>query len=137
MRNLGEFTAFILLICVVVVGCTGVGIAGTDTTIKPITELETELKQVREDIDKSNKQLENITGNVSMFEQRLTNIETNVTTISQQITQTVQYNESIKSIAWTIAGIYIILKILEFARALIIAKVTPGSTLLNLVKGKK
>ena len=134
MKRVSELVAACLLIVVILaLGCTGVGIAGTDTTIKPVAELETELKQVREDIDKSNKQLENITGDVSLFEQRITNIETSITTINQQITQNIQYNESIKSIAWTIAGIYVVLKVLEFIRALIIAKVTPGSTLVNLV----
>lgn len=129
---LGKIELFCVLTCCLLIGCSLIG--GKDTA--PVAKLGAELEQARKDIDESRKEIKEVGGDVSMFEQRLTKIETTVNNVQIQMTQSIHYNESIKSIAWTVAGIYALLKILQFIRALIIAKYTPGSTLLNLVKGK-
>ena len=121
----------VLLVCFLV-GCSMFG----GQSVKPVAELETELELARKDIDQSKKELKEITGNVSLWEQKITTMETTMNNLQVQVTNSVHYNESLKSIAWTVAGIYVILKVLQFIRALIIAKIEPGRTLTNLIKGR-
>jgi hypothetical protein len=43
-----------------------------------------------------------------------------------------QYNESLKSIMWTLAGIWIAIKVLAFAQMIVAAKLMPGKTIKNV-----
>jgi len=117
-------------------GCSLFGGTATNPLTKPVAKLETELETAKKDIDKSQKQLEGITGDVSMFEQRFNSMETTLTTIQNQVsivqTETRQYNESLKGIMWTIAGIWVAIKMLAFIQMIIAAKVMPGKTIKNV-----
>ena len=135
MRSIGELIVLILLLLVILIsGCSLFG--GTDTNVKPVSKLETELEVVKKDIDKSHKELENVQGDVTMVENRLSKVENNITNINQQVTKNIQHNESLKSLAWTVAGIYMFLKALELLRAFLIAKSDSGNTVWNLIRGK-
>jgi len=118
------------------IGCAVIGGPESNPITKPVAKLQTDLETVKKDIDKSKKQLENITGDVSMFEQRISIMETNVITIQSQIsvikTENIQYNESIKSIVWALAIIWMVIKTIGFIQMLIAAKVMPGKMIKNV-----
>jgi len=107
------------------------------SSVKPVSELETELELVKKEVDKSVMELQNVQGDVEVYKQNYSTLQSTVSSMQTQITQTVQYNESIKSIAWTICGIYIAIKVWALIQAFIIAKTNEGSTIKNLLRGNK
>jgi len=117
-------------------GCSIFGGNESDPYAKPISKLETDLKTAKKEIDKSKKQLENITGDVSMFEQRFSKIENIMTNIQTQVSvvksEANQYNESITRILWTLGGLYILFHIFKFISIIVAAKFAPGSTVKNV-----
>jgi len=118
------------------IGCSLFGGKSISPVTKPVAKLETELETAKKDIDESKKQLKGITGDVSMYEQRLNNMESTVNNMQFQIStiqnDNRQYNESLKSIIWSLAGIWIAIKILSFAQMIIAAKLMPGKTIKNV-----
>jgi hypothetical protein len=107
------------------------------SSVKPVSELETELELLKKEVDKSVMELQNVQGDVEVYKQNYSTLQSTVSSMQTQITQTVQYNESIKSIAWTAFGIYVCLKILAGIQAFVIAKAKKGSTIKNLFRGNK
>ncbi|GAH00924.1 unnamed protein product [marine sediment metagenome] len=137
-KKIIRITVFFLVLSFVA-GCITFG-STTKPVSKPVAELETKLKTAQKNIDESKKAIEKVEGNVSTWEQRISTVENSVYNMQVQITanstQVTNNNESLKSLAITAALIYIALEALKFIRALILAKIAPGSTMRNLVKGK-
>jgi hypothetical protein len=128
--------AFVIELClvIVIVGCISFG--GTKPITKPVAKLESELETAKKDIDESKRQIEKVGGNVSTYEERMSIMENTLITVQNQLSivqnDNRQYNESLKSIIWTLAGIWIAIKALSFVQMIVAAKVMPGKTIKNV-----
>ena len=122
-------------------GCSLFGGASTTTKPETVSKLETELEAAKKSLDESIKQYENIEGGVTAVEQKIDILHNEIKitneTLSIVSTNNTQNNESIKSLLWTIAGIYLGLKVFQLLRALLIAKLAPGSTFKQLLIKKE
>jgi len=114
-----------------IAGCSLFG--GTD--ISPIAKIAQKTAQVMKKQEDLDQKFESVQGDIAVTRNDLTEFKTEINNKIDQ--STTNNNESLKSLAWTAAGIWFLYELLKFVRALIIAKLSPGNTLANLVKGTK
>lgn len=103
--------------------------------ISPAAKIAQKTAQALKKVEEVEKNYGDISGTITELKTEITTFKTEITNKIDQ--STTNNNESLKSLAWTAAGIYILIEFLKFARALIIAKIEPGNTVMNLIKGKK
>jgi len=103
--------------------------------VSPSASMAQKVATAIEKTDKVEQDFKDVSGSIVQLKTDMTTMETNISNKIEQTTVT--HNESLKSLAWTAALIWFAYEALKFLRAFLIAKFTPGSTLANLVKGKK
>jgi len=113
-----------------VFGCSLFG--GTD--ISPSAKMAQKVAQTMKKQEEITQEFKEVKGDIAISKQEFTEFKTEIHNKVDQ--STTNHNESLKSLAWTAAGIWFLYEALKFIRALLIAKFSPGSTLKNLVKGK-
>ncbi len=115
----------------------GCSVFGSSTSVKPdlTAKLTGEIKNVREEVNKINENYSGMSGVISKINQRIDIVETTVNNVSLQMSNvsTVQNNESLKGIMWTLAGIWIAWECLKVVKALVLARLNPGSTIKNAI----
>ena len=125
-----KYYTLIAIMCLFV-SCALLGVG--ETTVDPSQELRTELETVKKEVDKSNKQYEDIQGSVTSLETRISEVNTNVNTVQSQVTESTQNNESLKSLMITLGIIWAGIVVLSFVLHIIKAKVAPGATIGNIL----
>ena len=116
-------------------GCISLG--GTNSTMKPetVAKLETAMKTAQKKIDDSQQKIEANRGSIETYKTDISNIINTQNTLQMQITKisttNISHNESIKSLLWTVFGIWMAIKSLGFIQIIIAAKVMPGKTIKN------
>ena len=133
-KTLNYFGTF-FFIMFFVVGCVSLG--GTNSAVKPetVAKLETAMKTAQKQIDESQQKIEGVQGDVQTFKTTITEVQNTQNILQMQLTNITttnnQHNESIKSLMWAVAGIWIVIKSLGFIQFIISAKLLPGSTIKN------
>jgi len=136
MKNYIKAISTGLLLSFFILGCVSLG--GTNSTVKPetIAELKASMKTAKEDIDKSKQDIADVTGDVSTWKQTISTMETNLSNMQIQMTKIEttnnQHNESIKSLMWSVAGIWVLINVFKFIQMLIAAKMMPGHSFKNV-----
>lgn len=137
MKNYIKAIEIGLLLGFFVIGCMSIG--GQTSAVKPetVAKLSSELETAQKQIDESKQAIEGVQGDVSTFDTKISTIETTLTNMQIQITKiettNIQHNESIKSLMWTVAGIWVMINILKFIQMLVAAKMMPGHSLKNII----
>jgi len=95
------------LVILLVAGC-----AVVDTGVSPVSKLQTQMKTVKEDVDKSKKDFKDISGTVTNIEERVSVVHTDVRNLSSQVTET--NNTPFWQIWLPLIGAYFIWEILKY-----------------------
>lgn len=122
------FSLAALILLVFTLSCS---LFGAD--ISPAAKMAQKVATCIEKTDKVQQDIEGVGGDLTQLRTEITNINTTIFQIQQQITKTHNENESLKSLMITFSCIVAGFMVLFFILYLIAAKVSPGSTLWNML----
>ena len=131
VKNAIGYLSLILLAVTLCSGCSLFG--GTD--ISPSAKMAQKVAQTLKEQEDIRQEFKDIKGDVSVTKTDLKEFKTEINTKIEQ--NSIHNNESLKSLAWTAAGIWFIYEFLKFLRICLVAYFTPGLGIADFVKGMK